>query len=79
MRFPLSYGQEKPYLIVRFNAPLFGIWSPAKEKCTILSAFEPWYGRCDKADFTGELDKRGNGAIRWTLESALKHLNEVIV
>ena len=53
----LSYGQEKPYLTVRFNAPLFGIWSPPKKNAPFI-CIEPWYGRCDKADFTGELDKR---------------------
>ena len=46
-----------PYLSVHFDAPLFGVWSPAKKQAPFI-CIEPWYGRCDSADFTGELKDR---------------------
>lgn len=48
---------DNPYLVVEFDAPLFGIWSPAGKDAPFV-CIEPWYGRCDKADFTGELPDR---------------------
>lgn len=47
---------KKPYLTVKFNVPLFGIWSPSKEAPFIC--IEPWYGRCDGEDFEGTLEER---------------------
>lgn len=47
----------KPYLTVKFDAPLFGLWSPAKKNAPFI-CIEPWYGRCDKAIFTGDLSQR---------------------
>ncbi len=49
--------EGQPYLTVRFDAPLFGIWSPARKNAPFI-CIEPWYGRCDKADFQGELSER---------------------
>lgn len=51
---------RKPYLTVRFDAPLFGIWSPAGKHAPFI-CIEPWYGRCDKAGFAGELSQREYG------------------
>ena len=48
---------QTPYLSVRFDAPLFGLWSPAKKHAPFV-CIEPWYGRCDSSDFTGELKDR---------------------
>lgn len=41
------------YLKVEFDAPLFGIWSPPKKQAPFI-CIEPWYGRCDRADYTGD-------------------------
>ncbi len=48
---------KKPYLRVSFDAPLFGLWSPAGKKAPFV-CIEPWYGRCDSSDFTGSLEER---------------------
>lgn len=49
--------EGKPYLTVRFDAPLFGIWSPPKKNAPFI-CIEPWYGRCDSENFTGTLEER---------------------
>ena len=48
-------GRE--YLSVKFDAPLFGIWSPAKKNAPFV-CIEPWHGRCDAFDFSGDLTER---------------------
>lgn len=48
---------KKPYLKVTFDAPLFGLWSPAGKQAPFV-CIEPWYGRCDSSDFTGTLEER---------------------
>lgn len=48
-------GRE--YLTVTFDAPLFGIWSPPKKQAPFI-CIEPWYGRCDAADYTGDWRER---------------------
>lgn len=45
------------YLTVYFDAPIFGLWS-AETKDAPYAAIEPWYGRCDGADFNGTLEER---------------------
>lgn len=45
------------YLTVRFDAPLFGIWSPAGKNAPFICV-EPWYGRCDAWNFTGTWEER---------------------
>lgn len=47
----------KPYVTVRFDAPLFGIWSPEGKDAPFV-CIEPWYGRCDAEDFEGTLAER---------------------
>ena len=49
-----------PYLTITFDAPLFGIWSPAKMNAPFV-CIEPWYGRCDASDFNGNLEEREYG------------------
>ncbi len=49
--------EKKPYVTVRFDAPLFGVWSPAIENTPFI-CIEPWYGRCDSTDFDGDLNER---------------------
>lgn len=50
----------EPYLTVSFDAPLFGLWSPAKKNAPFV-CIEPWYGRCDRATFAGDLSEREYG------------------
>lgn len=45
------------YLTVEFDAPLFGIWSPPKKQAPFI-CIEPWYGRCDRADYAGDWRER---------------------
>lgn len=53
----LCTPDKKPYVTVKFDAPLVGIWSPYKENCPFV-CIEPWYGRCDSVDFEGNLEQR---------------------
>lgn len=53
----LCDGEGTPYLTVTMDAPLFGIWSPPHKNAPFI-CIEPWYGRCDREDFTGELKDR---------------------
>lgn len=48
------------YLAVSFDAPLFGLWSPAKKNAPFV-CIEPWYGRCDDESFVGTLEDREYG------------------
>ncbi len=52
----------KEYLTVTFDAPLFGLWSPAKKNAPFI-CIEPWYGRCDKETFAGTLEEREYGNV----------------
>ena len=40
-----------------FDAPLAGIWSPPHKNAPFV-CIEPWYGRCDAEDFSGDLSER---------------------
>ena len=46
-RVSLLDPSGKELLTVSFDAPLFGIWSPAGKKAPFV-CIEPWYGRCDR-------------------------------
>ncbi len=48
---------KRPYITVTFQAPLFGLWSPAGKNAPFL-CIEPWYGRCDAEAFEGALQER---------------------
>lgn len=45
------------YVTVDFDTPLFAVWSPEGKNAPFV-CIEPWYGRCDTADFTGSLAER---------------------
>lgn len=53
----LCTPQKVPYLTVKFNTPLVGIWSPAKKGAPFI-CIEPWNGRCDHKDYDGKLKDR---------------------
>ncbi len=50
-------NNDKKYLTVKFDAEVFGIWSPAKKNAPFV-CIEPWYGRCDAEDFEGDITQR---------------------
>lgn len=54
--------EGEKYLEVRFEAPLFGIWSPAGKHAPFV-CIEPWYGRSDRADFGQKLEEREWGNV----------------
>ncbi len=49
----LAGPDKKDYLRVNFNTPVYGIWS-AKGKHAPFVCIEPWYGRCDAVNFSGD-------------------------
>lgn len=53
----LADPDKKPYVSVEFDAPLFGVWSPAKKNAPFV-CIEPWYGRSDSVVFHGTLEER---------------------
>ena len=50
----------KAYLTVSFKMPLFGVWSPVGKHAPFI-CIEPWCGRADRDDFSGELQDREFG------------------
>lgn len=50
-------NNKKPILTVSFSAPLFGVWSPTGKNAPFV-CIEPWYGRCDAADFSQKLEDK---------------------
>jgi galactose mutarotase-like enzyme len=45
------------FVTVEFDMPLFAVWSPEKKQAPFI-CIEPWCGRCDADDFSGELKDR---------------------
>lgn len=51
-------NQEKvPYITLKFDAPLVGLWSPSGKNAPFM-CIEPWYGRADSVGFTGYFEDR---------------------
>lgn len=48
---------KAPYLSVHFDAPLVGLWSPTERDCPFV-CIEPWYGRCDRVGYNGDISGR---------------------
>lgn len=42
-----------PYLTVRFDAPVVGLWSSPCKNAPFI-CIEPWFGRCDRHGYTGD-------------------------
>lgn len=59
-RVSLVDPEGRDYLTVTFDAPLFGVWSCPGRQAPFV-CIEPWYGRCDAADFTGSWEERAWG------------------
>lgn len=47
---------KNPYVTVHMNVPIFGVWS-INESAPFV-CIEPWYGRCDRVGYDGELKDR---------------------
>ena len=50
-------NDKRPCLRLRFDAPVLGLWSPPGKNAPFV-CIEPWYGRCDRAHFSGEFKDR---------------------
>lgn len=57
----LNDPDGKEYVRVEFDMPLVGIWTPIEKNAPFL-CIEPWCGRCDDADFDGELPEKRWGS-----------------
>ncbi len=57
----LCRADRTPYVTLRSKAPLMAVWSPSPEAPFIC--IEPWYGRCDRVGFTGDLKEREWGNL----------------
>ena len=53
----VSEKSKESVVTVKFTSPLVGLWSPPKKNAPFV-CIEPWYGRCDKESFNGELSDR---------------------
>lgn len=54
------FENGKKIVTVDFDAPLFGLWSPAGKNAPFM-CIEPWYGRADADDFDKALENRKYG------------------
>lgn len=51
-------AQDKtPYLTVRYDAPVIGLWSPPGKNAPFV-CIEPWYGRADDENYTGRYEEK---------------------
>ncbi|MCR5467914.1 MAG: aldose 1-epimerase family protein [Lachnospiraceae bacterium] len=55
-RVVLEDKNGKAYITMKFDAPLFGLWSPDKDAPFLC--IEPWYGRCDRETYEDDLTRR---------------------
>ena len=56
----LADDQMRVYVKVTFDAPLYGVWAPPGKGVPFV-CIEPWYGRCDRIDFSSTLEEREYG------------------
>ena len=49
----LHRNDRTPWLSLKFDAPVIGIWSPPTKNAPFI-CLEPWYGRCDRAGYEGD-------------------------
>lgn len=50
----LTDAMNKPFLQLSFDAPVIGLWAPAKNTLPPFICVEPWYGRCDRMHYEGD-------------------------
>ena len=51
-------ADKKAYLTLWYEAPVIGLWSPARDGYAPFVCIEPWYGRCDRENYTGEYSQK---------------------
>ena len=56
-RVDLLNPNGSSYLTVYFTAPVVGLWSPPAKNAPFV-CIEPWYGRCDRVNYSGEYKDR---------------------
>ena len=58
-KISLADKDKKPYISVEFKTPLVAVWSPSQTYPDVpFICLEPWYVRCDKVGYVGELKDR---------------------
>jgi galactose mutarotase-like enzyme len=57
-RVTLCDRDGEAYVEVEFDAPVVGLWSPAKIGYAPFMCIEPWYGRCDDSNFDGDYNEK---------------------
>lgn len=58
-RLALADKERHPYIALSFQTPLVAVWSPsASHPDAPFVCLEPWYGRCDRVGYDGELADR---------------------
>lgn len=58
----LCRADKSPYVtVIMEKVPVWGVWTPSPEAPFIC--IEPWYGRCDRTGFEGDLKEREWGNI----------------
>ena len=58
-RLALADRQQRPYIALSFHTPLVAVWSPSAAHPDVpFVCLEPWYGRCDRVGYDGELADR---------------------
>ena len=58
-KISLATRDKKPYISLEFKTPLVAVWSPSQTFPDVpFICLEPWYGRCDKIGYEGELKDR---------------------
>lgn len=53
----LADAHKQRYVTMKFDMPLFGVWSPPKKHAPFV-CLEPWCGRSDHTDFSGTLKEQ---------------------
>ena len=53
----LCRQDKSPWLSLSFKAPVVGLWSPPGKDAPFV-CIEPWYGRCDRTGYTGDIKDR---------------------
>ena len=53
----LCDNDRKPYLTLKSEAPLMGLWSPPGKNAPFV-CIEPWYGRCDRVHYAGTYEEK---------------------
>lgn len=50
-------SDKQPYLSLEFDAPALGLWEPPHKDAPFV-CIEPWYGRCDRVNFTEDFSQK---------------------